>query len=158
MFARSRMIHLLVLLTAFVACGGKEGEEHEEGEEGRERPSASQAAVPGGPLQPAPGGKVITVEMLTDDLGNNIFRPNDIDANEGDVLRFTLVAGVHNAHFVADSNRFASNLPKASDLLQAPGQTYDVLLNWEEGRYYFQCDPHALLGMVGHVTIRDKNE
>jgi plastocyanin len=100
---------------------------------------------------------VITVEMLTDDQGNNIFRPSDIVAREGDVLRFTLVTGVHNVNFLADSNSAVSGLPKASDMLQAPGQTFDVLLSWQEGRYYFQCDPHALLGMVGHVTIKEGN-
>jgi plastocyanin len=132
-----------------VACGG--------GEQETATPEASPSPAAGGQVQPAPGGKVITVEMLTDEKGNNLFRPNAIDADEGDVLRFTLVSGVHNVHFPADSNRAEDDLPAASNLLQLPGQTYDVLLDWEEGQYFFQCDPHALLGMVGRLTIRDKD-
>lgn len=149
MTARPRVPRILWLLAVLVACGG--------GDEETATPMPSAGPAPAGQVQPAPGGKVITVEMLTDEKGNNLFRPNAIDANEGDVLRFTLVSGVHNVHFPADSNRTAKNLPRASDLLQLPGQTYDVLLDWEEGQYFFQCDPHALLGMVGRLTIHDKD-
>jgi plastocyanin len=34
-----------------------------------------------------------------------------------------------------------------------PGQTYDFKVLLEPGTYYFQCDPHALLGMKGHVKV-----
>jgi plastocyanin len=68
-------------------------------------------------------------------------------------VRFTLKAGMHNVHFLPDSNPGKGALPAASDLLQMPGQTYDVKVVFEPGTYYFQCDPHALLGMKGHVKI-----
>ncbi|MBK7908115.1 MAG: hypothetical protein IPJ78_16335 [Gemmatimonadetes bacterium] len=29
----------------------------------------------------------------------------------------------------------------------------DVPLTFGTGRFYFQCDPHAALGMVGHVEV-----
>jgi plastocyanin len=117
-------------------------------------PAIQQPAVaPGAPLTPAPGGKVITIEMVTDDEGNNKFVPNEFEAHQGDVLRFTLVSGVHNAHFVADSNPGVQNLPPASPLLQVPGQTYDIAVGFAPGRYYFQCDPHALLGMIGYLKV-----
>ncbi|MFL5576746.1 MAG: plastocyanin/azurin family copper-binding protein [Gemmatimonadaceae bacterium] len=38
-------------------------------------------------------------------------------------------------------------------MLQLPGQTIDVKVNWAPGTHYFQCDPHAALGMVGHVKV-----
>jgi plastocyanin len=101
---------------------------------------------------PAATGTVITVEMITDGAGN-FFKPAEIQARRGDVIRYVLTSGVHNVNFVADSNAAGSNLPALSPLLQLPGQTYDVPVNFEPGRYYFQCDPHALLGMVGHVTV-----
>jgi hypothetical protein len=41
----------------------------------------------------------------TDEQGNNIFRPAEFEAKEGDVIRYTLVPGVHNAHFLPDSIR-----------------------------------------------------
>jgi plastocyanin len=140
----------VVALTVFtLACGGQS----EQKDSATATPTPA-AQVPGGPLTPAAGGKVITVEMMTDEQGNNRFSPAEIEANPGDVLRYTLVTGVHNVHFVADSNKVAGvELPAAGALLQAPGQTFDVAVSWAPGRYYFQCDPHALLGMVGHVNV-----
>jgi plastocyanin len=34
-------------------------------------------------------------------------------------------------------------------------QTVDILVNFEKRRYYFQCDPHAALGMKGHLEVED---
>jgi plastocyanin len=28
-------------------------------------------------------------------------------------------------------------------------------VNFPEGHYYYQCDPHALLGMVGRIEVED---
>ncbi|CAN5909170.1 hypothetical protein BH11GEM1_BH11GEM1_09310 [soil metagenome] len=114
--------------------------------------SASAPAAASGVVQPGPGGKIITVELITDATGN-YFKPKDISARKGDLIRYTLGQGVHNVDFLPDSNPGKSGLPKASDMLQLPGQTFDVLVSWDAGRYYFQCDPHALLGMRGYVTV-----
>lgn len=117
-------------------------------------PSAPAAAAPSGPQTPGPGGKIIVVEAISDAAGN-YFKPNEITAKRGDVIRFTLKVGVHNVHFLPDSNAGKSGYPQApSDLLQLPGQTYDVLVTFGPGKYYFQCDPHAALGMHGHVTVQ----
>lgn len=133
--------------TAILACGGG-------GEKAADTTTAQPAPPPvAGQLTPKEGHKVIKVELVTDDQGNNRFVPNDIEADDGDVLRFTLVVGVHNVHFVADSNKSITT-PPPSEMLQAPGQTHDVAVDWPKGRYYFQCDPHALLGMTGHVTVK----
>ena len=136
-----------------VACGGGEPGPTTETAESAAQPSASPA---GGPQTPDAGRQVITVEMLTDDQGNNIFRPAEFEVHRGDVVRFKLVSGVHNVHFVADSNPGATGLPPASDLLQLPGQTYDLKVTLAEGSYYYQCDPHALLGMVGRMKVEDE--
>lgn len=149
-----RSIHKLsfaAALVALVACGGGE---KKAAESTAAAPSAAPAAAPSGPITPGPGGKVITVELYSDATGN-YFKPNEITANKGDVIRYTLKVGVHNVHFLADSNAGKSGFPTApSDMLQLPGQTYDVLVNWAPGKYYFQCDPHAALGMHGHVTVQ----
>lgn len=138
-------------LAVLAACGG--------GADTRADTSttASQQATPtpGAPLTPAAGGKVVTIEMLTDDEGNNKFSPNKFEVHQGDVLRFTLVSGVHNVHFLPDSNAAAQGLPEASPLLQAPGQTFDIAVNFKPGHYYFQCDPHALLGMTGRLEVEE---
>lgn len=71
-------------------------------------------------------------------------------------MRFTLGQGVHNVHFLADSNPGKQGLPPAGEMLQLPGQTYDVKVAFAPGTYYFQCDPHALLGMTGHLVVAAK--
>jgi len=119
--------------------------------------AAAPAAAPskyGEQATPAPGRKVIVVEMVSDANGN-FFSPNEIEAHKGDVIRFTVKVGVHNVNFLADSNTVKTGLPPLSDMLQLPGQTYDVPVTFPEGKYYFQCDPHAALGMRGHLEVED---
>ena len=116
-------------------------------------PSAPAAATTAGPQSPDPGGKVVTVELYSDANGN-YFKPSEVHVKHGDVVRYTLKVGVHDVHFLPDSNAGKSGYPSAaSDLLQLPGQTYDVLVHMAPGTYYFQCDPHAALGMKGHVIV-----
>jgi plastocyanin len=74
------------------------------------------------------------------------------------VIRFTLKSGVHNVNFLADSNPGAKGLPGPSDMLQLPGQTYDVKVSFAPGRYYFQCDPHVALGMKGRVRVEREDD
>ncbi|MDF1504649.1 plastocyanin/azurin family copper-binding protein [Roseisolibacter sp. H3M3-2] len=139
----------LALVALLAACGGEAPAPAPSSE-----PAAQQQApASGGEQTPDAGGRVITVEMATDDAGNNVFRPAEVSARPGDVVRYTLVSGVHNVHFVADSSPGVSGLPKAGDMLQLQGQTWDFKVALPAGRYFFQCDPHALLGMVGHLTV-----
>jgi plastocyanin len=101
-----------------------------------------------------PTGKIVTVELNSDEKGN-YFKPAKFEVHRGDVVRFILKSGVHNVHFLPDSNAGKSNLPPASDMLQLPEQTLDIPVNLAEGHYYFQCDPHAALGMIGHMEVED---
>jgi plastocyanin len=144
---------LAVILTA-AACRG-ESSRRGDTTVGGSAPQPGVAGTGSASATPPGGtGKVIEVKMMTDDRGNTRFAPNRIDANAGDVLRYTLVSGVHNAHFLRDSNAGKSNLPRPSDLLQLAGQTTDVALNFGTGTFFFQCDPHAALGMTGRVTVK----
>lgn len=131
---------------------------------GQEQPPADStpqtAAAPDQPasnmgenLTPDPGGKIIIVQMMTDDQGNNRYDPAEIEAHRGDVIRYTLKTGVHNANFLPDSNTVKTGLPPATPLLQLPGQTIDVKVTMPAGKYYFHCDPHALLGMKGRLEV-----
>ena len=141
-----------VALTCFVlACGG--GEQPASDTATATPPPSSPSTS--GAQTPDAGRKVITVEMTTDEKGVNKFTPADFEAHRGDVLRFTLVTGVHNVHFLADSNPPGIALPPASALLQLPGQTVDIKVTWSPGKYYFQCDPHALLGMIGRLEVEE---
>jgi plastocyanin len=154
MLIRSRALVSLALVastTVIVACGG--------GEKAPKQPppsAAPAAGAPSGPLTPAAGHQVIKVEVTTDEKGVNKFVPARIEARQGDVLRFTLVTGVHNVDFLPDSNPGVQGLPPASELLQVPGQTHDIAVSFKPGHYYFQCDPHALLGMKGRLEVEEK--
>ena len=144
----SRLTTLVAATVFLVACGG------EKNATPSETAKAAAPAASSGPVTPGPGGKIIDVQLVTDEKGN-YFDPAEINASKGDVVRFTLKVGVHNVHFLADSNTKVSGHPAApSEFLQLPGQTYDLLVNFGPGKYYFQCDPHALLGMMGHLIVQ----
>jgi len=147
---KQRLFQTGVMAIAIVlaACSGeKKGGEAEHAQE------PAPAAATANPT-PAPGGRTIVVEMHTDETGN-YFKPNKIEAKKGDVISFKLMTGVHNVHFLPDSNPGKSGLPPASDMLQLPGQTVDIPVTMGKGKYYFQCDPHAALGMKGHLEVED---
>ena len=116
---------------------------------------ATPAATLPAEATPGPGGKFIEIAMTTDEKGS-YFKPNEVEAKVGDVLRFKLVIGVHNVDFLPDSNGGKSGLPPVSGMLQLPGQTQDILLNFGTGHFYFQCDPHAALGMRGRVEVEQR--
>jgi plastocyanin len=137
----------LALLATLAACGGSGGDASDTA-----GAPAATGDSPAAAAQPAATGDTIVVQMITDEKGN-YFEPKEIDAKAGDLVRFTLTSGVHNVHFLPDSNAVKSGLPVASDMLQLPGQTYDLVVALEPGTYYFQCDPHALLGMMGHLRV-----
>jgi plastocyanin len=140
-----------VALSAMAACGGDaaSGDTH-----AADTHQQGAGAVPGAPQEPDAGRRVIEVDMVMDDEGNNVFIPADFEASPGDVIRYKLVSGVHNVHFLADSNPGARGLPPMGEMLQLPGQTWDYKVAAAPGRYFYQCDPHALIGMVGYLTVR----
>ena len=131
-------------LAALTACGGGAASDSA-GNAGAKSAAPAASAVP-------LTGKVIEITMQSNDKGN-YFEPAKIEAHPGDVLRFKLVTGVHNANFLADSNAGRAGLPVAGPLLQLPGQTYDVALTFGTGKFYFQCDPHAALGMIARLEV-----
>jgi plastocyanin len=136
---------VLAIASAVAACGGK----------GDGKAAGDTTAAPSGAAAnaPKPTGTIIPVEMIADEKGSR-FVPSEITAHPGDVVRFSLTVGVHNVHFLPDSNPGVANLPEPSDMLQLPGQTYDLAVNLPAGKtYYFQCDPHLPLGMKGHLKV-----
>lgn len=151
---KRQQLFILMSLVAAASIGACSGEKKESADE-TGTPAATPAtatASSDGAAAPAPGKKIIVIQLVTDGAGNR-FEPNKIEAEKGDLLRFTLKAGVHNVDFLADSNPGKTGLPKASELLQLPGQTVDIPVTFAEGKYYFQCDPHAALGMKGQLEV-----
>lgn len=114
-----KLVALPALLATLVACGGEPGEDDASGSRATTQQGASPAAT-----VPATS-RVIEVRMITNDKGN-YFAPADIGARQGDVLRFTIVSGVHNVNFTPERNPGVTGLPSASELLQLLGA--DVLL------------------------------
>jgi plastocyanin len=153
-----RRLLALPLIVALAACQGESATPDAQAAPPTPAPAAEGAAMSAEPLTPDADGKVITIKMLTAPDGANVFQPANFEAHQGDVLHFVLETGVHNVHFVADSNKTLANPPKASDMLQLPGQSVDLKVTWEPGSYFFQCDPHALLGMVGRVKVEKKGD
>lgn len=138
----------MTAMTAVMACSGEKKEAENE--------TAEHAPTPAAPSPSATAtGDTIVVEAVTDGTGN-FFKPNKIEAHPGDVIRYKLVMGVHNVHFLPDSNKIKTGLPPASDMLQLPGQTYDLVVTMAPGEYYFQCDPHAALGMKGTLEVENE--
>ncbi len=138
----------IVATMLLVACGG--GSDTRTSDDEHESPD-TPAPVVGSSVTPT--GNVITIEMITDETGN-YFKPKLIEAKRGDVLKFVLTAGVHNVHFLPDSNAGSDDLPAMTGFAQLPGQAFEIPVTMDAGRqYFFQCDPHALLGMVGHVKV-----
>ena len=147
---RNHMGMVLAVVSA-ISLGACSGEKKETpGKEAGENAGGTTGA---GPATAATGDTVI-IEMWTDATGN-YFKPNKIEAERGDVLRYVLKAGVHNVHFLPDSNTIKTGLPPAAELLQLPEQTYDLVVSMAPGHYYFQCDPHAALGMKGKLEVED---
>lgn len=138
----------MTAMTAVMACSGEKKEAENE--------TAEHAPTPAAPSPSATAtGDTIVVEAVTDGTGN-FFKPNKIEVHPGDVIRYKLVMGVHNVHFLPDSNKIKTGLPPASDMLQLPGQTYDLVVTMAPGEYYFQCDPHAALGMKGTLEVENE--
>lgn len=146
----NKKLAILFAFAAVGACGGS-GEKSEESAE----TAAAVGAPPGAEQTPDAGRRVIMVKMTTEADGTNRYDPANLEAHQGDVIRFTLGMGVHNVNFLPDSNTVKSGLPPASPMLQLPGQTYDIKVSLPEGRYYFHCDPHAALGMKGYLQVED---
>jgi plastocyanin len=127
----------VALAAAVTACGGDQT-----ATEGRA--GAAPAVEPTGTVH----------EVLMVSGRGEIFEPAHIDVARGDVVRFILEMGVHNASFPPDRNPAGVTLPEATPYLQIPGQAHDMLIDLPEGEYYFHCDPHAALGMTGTMSVK----
>jgi plastocyanin len=145
---RTHPIAGLLLASLFTAaCGG------ESAPAGGSTAGGSTPQVASGPAQGT--GDVVEVQMISQPGQGEKFEAPTVTVKRGDVLRFTLVSGVHNASFPANRNPGGVQLPPATPYLQAPGQTHDVPIDLPPGEYHYQCDPHVALGMVGTLIVTD---
>lgn len=136
-----KRLTLTACLLVLAACGKSDTD--------TPAPAATDGATA---AAPAATGATIEIKTVTDEKGSR-FEPAKVEAHRGDILRFTLVSGVHNVSWPADKNPSGATLPPTGDMLQLPGQTYDLPVNLPAGKYHFQCDPHAALGMTGELEV-----
>ena len=84
---------------------------------------------------------------------NNFFDPDTVTINVGETVEWVAVEGRHN---VNGSAATYPNNPEpffSGNAQQAPWTFTHTFTT--EGSYDYRCDPHALLGMVGHVIVKD---
>ncbi|HAZ78805.1 MAG TPA: pseudoazurin [Porticoccaceae bacterium] len=93
-------------------------------------------------------GSEHTVKMLNmGDGGSMIFEPAVIKVSKGDTIHFKAVDLSHN------SATIDGMIPAgATDWAGALSQDISVTLD-TEGVYVYQCDPHAMMAMVGVIQV-----
>lgn len=84
---------------------------------------------------------------------NNVFTPNELTIEAGDIVEWQNTQGWHNvngkqATYPDNPESFGNNL--------GSGWTYSYVFN-TEGTYKYQCDPHVSLGMVGLIVVTSVN-
>ena len=93
-------------------------------------------------------GSEHTVQMLNSgDGGNMIFEPAVIKVSKGDTIHFKAVDMSHNSASI-DALMPSGASAWAGAMNQDISVTLDV-----EGVYVYQCDPHAMMAMIGVVQV-----
>ena len=155
---QQRNLIAITTLAVLTACGGDKPASGGGAKADTAKATAAAPAPNGGPValgeREEANGRVIEVKLITDEQGNR-FEPNVVSAKEHDILRFVMVTGVHNVDFLAAKNPGVAGLPAPSELLQTPGQAKEYVVGLKPGAYYFQCDPHAALGMTGTLNVSE---
>lgn len=93
-------------------------------------------------------GSEHTVQMLNSGEGGNmIFEPAVIKVSKGDTIHFKAVDMSHNSASI-DALMPSGASAWAGAMNQDISVTLDV-----EGVYVYQCDPHAMMAMIGVVQV-----
>jgi plastocyanin len=154
-FGSSAKTAAVALFVFAAACGGDQpGAEPGAGDMPAVGPAdGAPAAGPDGAL----AGNVIEVRMVTTQGGaSGAFEPAEINASQGDVIRFVQADGVaaHNVQFPAQRNPAGAQLPPPSRYTTQAGETIEIPVTMEPGSYAFECLPHATTGMVGTLNVQ----
>jgi pseudoazurin len=93
------------------------------------------------------GSEHIVKMLNSGDGGNMIFEPAVIKVSKGDTIHFKAVDMAHNSATI-EGMIPAGASPWASALSQDVSISLDA-----EGVYVYQCDPHAMMAMVGVIQV-----
>ena len=99
----------------------------------------------------APGDDVTVYTVTTTDPSMD-FEPEDITIAAGDAVKFEM-SSTHNAIEVSEEVYNDRGVTPLSDGFQISfGETGWVTFN-EPGVYYYVCQPHVMIEMIGTVTV-----
>jgi pseudoazurin len=106
------------------------------------------ASAPSSPKVELSEGSEHIVKMLNSGPGGNmIFEPAVIKVSKGDTIHFKATDMSHNAVSIDGMIPSGAN-SWAGELNQDISVTLDT-----EGVYVYQCDPHAMMAMVGVIQV-----
>jgi pseudoazurin len=90
------------------------------------------------------------VKMLNSGVGGNmIFEPAVIKVSKGDTIHFKATDMSHNSASMADM------IPNGATSWSGP-MNEDISIKFDtEGVYVYQCDPHAMMAMIGVIQVGD---
>ena len=87
----------------------------------------------------------------TVNVTNYKFTPDELQIEIGDTVEWTNTQGFHNVN--GTKTTYASN-PESFGNSTGNGWTYKYVFK-TEGKYSYQCDPHAAGGMIGKIEVKD---
>ena len=93
-----------------------------------------------------------TLHEVKTEIGNMDFLPEDLTISVGDTVKFIMTVD-HNAVEVSQEtydNRNATPLEGGFNV--SYGETQEITFN-EAGVFYYVCQPHVTLDMVGTITV-----
>jgi plastocyanin len=116
--------------------------------------SARGIVINGRELRGTPGQENgVSCADYTVEVTNNVFTPDTLVINVGETVEWLCTEGFHNvngtlATYPDNPEGFGNGAPQ-----NAPW-SYSYTFN-VPGEYDYQCDPHRLLGMLGHIVVQD---
>ena len=139
-------ILILASAVALMACGSEDSTDSST--DGSD--SGTQTATSDWDATPAADATVH--EVLTTDTSMD-FEPEDLTIAAGDVVRFVMSA-THNAIQVSqETYDERGSAPVVGGFEVQFGQTREITFT-EPGVYYYVCQPHTMLEMIGTVTVQ----
>ncbi len=88
------------------------------------------------------------------EVSNNVFSPDDLEVVVGDTVEWRNNEGFHNVNGTQET--YPDN-PESFGNDTGTGWIYSHVFTIA-GKYDYQCDPHAGLGMVGEITAKESED
>lgn len=97
-----------------------------------------------------------SADIVNIDAYGTTFEPAQIDVLPGDVIHFKIKKSP--PHNVVFDRRGPSDLSEISHREMVMSGGFDIAIpeDAEPGTYQYWCDPHQALGMIGHITVKDR--